>query len=448
MAERDAITKFSAVLDGLDDPFFVCGRQRIVEGALALVFADGKQISITNDCVDELLTRSEAAPFGDGTRTRHDSNVRHAMRLVDRGAVRVLGFDIAALLPEIERVLSPREHIEAMLLDVQVYPVDGHFDWHKDTPRNSRMMGTCVVELPVEYQGGTLVLETGLARIEHRAYSNPCELSWIAFFGDVDHRVERVQVGYRVSLTYSLQTTGESRRPEIDRVPAIRGGLEALFAGTSVAAVLVPCARRVVVERGREMTIANLRGLDREIAEAALEGEYALRVVPCVAFVPADGKPNELFVLDRAIDIIRLKRPLTRRVVLRLKTYVSLVEDVYAEEDLDVSSLATEILDDLTPELVMRDHVQASLIHEAVVSSTGYFGNEHFDAWFYAFVGMQISRGRTESQAIRQRARHKKFGEGVIVSESRSATGDAVLTVRFDDGSVRKLLAGFVERVG
>ena len=68
---------------------------------------------------------------------------------------------------------------------------------------------------------------------------NPNQLHWAAFFGDVDHQIERVWSGARVTLTYLLRR-GESGAPSRDvagedLAPRIQEAWRALLADPEVS---------------------------------------------------------------------------------------------------------------------------------------------------------------------------------------------------------------------
>ena len=114
----------------------------------------------------------------------------------------VEGFDpgSARILAEIQRKLVPHDPnpISAELYAVNVYSQGGHFAPHKDTPRGDDMFGTLVVCLPSQFSSGKLVVShRGIVQkfdwgraIEKQ--KTPNQLHWAAFFGDVDHQIERI----------------------------------------------------------------------------------------------------------------------------------------------------------------------------------------------------------------------------------------------------------------
>src|SRR5216684_907372 len=173
-----------------------------------------------------LLEHCKPAPFGDGKKTRYDRNGRDALQLkAERGVVSGEGLEpeSAGILKKIQRELVPHDPnpISAELYTVNVYTDGGHFAPHKDTPRGNDMFGTLVVCLPSQFRSGRLVLShRGVVQkfdwgsaIEKQ--KTPNQLHWAAFFGDVDHQIERIWHGARVTLTYLLRR-GASAAPARD----------------------------------------------------------------------------------------------------------------------------------------------------------------------------------------------------------------------------------------
>ncbi len=100
---------------------------------------------------------------------------------------------------------------------------------HRDTEKVQGMFGTLVIQLPSDYEGGTL-------RVYHRGEELTFDFSHVrggmgchyaAFYGDCQHEVCEVTRGYRLCLIYNLVYSGVGARPVpadnkelIDRVAA------------------------------------------------------------------------------------------------------------------------------------------------------------------------------------------------------------------------------------
>src|SRR5258708_26755442 len=159
-----------------------------------------------------LLEHCKPAPFGDGKKTRYDRTVRDAFQLkAEQGGCSIENFDpeSAGILKRIQRQLVPHDPnpISAELYTINVYTDGGHFAPHKDTPRGNDMFGTLVVCLPSQFRSGHLVLShRGVVqkydwRSATEKQKSPNQLRWVAFFGDVDHQIERSGRGARVTWT-------------------------------------------------------------------------------------------------------------------------------------------------------------------------------------------------------------------------------------------------------
>ena len=198
---------------GLRAPF-TCGSTIVPEQPVTLRFPDNTQIPVlrAKDAFEQerllrpLVERCSVAAFGVGRKTRYDRTVRDALQIkAEGGAFSVLHFDPAAagILEQIRRELVPYipDALTAQLYNLNVYGRGGHFLPHKDTPRGSDMLGTLVVCLPAQFSNGAFVVKHhGVFQTYDwgksiREQTEPTRIHWAAFFGDVDHQIERVWGG-------------------------------------------------------------------------------------------------------------------------------------------------------------------------------------------------------------------------------------------------------------
>jgi hypothetical protein len=242
-------------IHGVTSPFY-CSGTFVPDKPVTFVFRDGTRFAVTrakNDFDQEnevkpLLERCKPASFGDGKKTRYDRQVRDALQLnAQSGAFAIEGFDpeLAGILKKVQRELLPHDPnpIAVELYAVNVYRNGGHFAPHKDTPRGTDVFGTLVVCLPSQFMNGALVLShRGVVRKFDwgraiQAQKKPNQLHWVAFFGDVDHQIERVWGGARITLTYLLRRgAGAAPFPETareDLAPRIQEAWQALLADQS-----------------------------------------------------------------------------------------------------------------------------------------------------------------------------------------------------------------------
>jgi hypothetical protein len=208
---------------GINAPF-ACGGALVPKRPVSILFPDKTQITVSRakgayeqeQLLQPLIARCRPAAFGKGRKTLYDRSIRDALQIkAENGAFSVLNFDPAkeGILERIRRDLTP--HVPnaptAELYNLNIYATGGHFAPHKDTPRGGDMLGTLVVCLPSQFSNGAFVLKHhGVFQIYEwgraiREQAEPTCIHWAAFFGDVDHQIERVWGGLRVTLTYLLR---------------------------------------------------------------------------------------------------------------------------------------------------------------------------------------------------------------------------------------------------
>ncbi len=109
-----------------------------------------------------------------------------------------------------------------------VYGPGQFFAPHQDSEKADAMIGTLVVSLPSDSQGGALVVRHGGASVTYR--SSKTSLSFVAFYADCRHEVRPVTSGYRVVLIYNLLLAGDTTGSVTARVdPAVTQRLVGLL---------------------------------------------------------------------------------------------------------------------------------------------------------------------------------------------------------------------------
>ena len=222
-AARTTLENLRLAIHGVTAPFS-CEGTFVPDKPVTFVFKDRTRFEVVRaksafeqkDELRPLLEHCKPAPFGEGKKTRYDRRVRDALQLkAEGGAFSIENFDpeSAGILKKTQHQLVPHDPnpISAELYTVNVYTDGGHFAPHKDTPRGGDMFGTLVVCLPSQFENGKLVLShRGIVQKFDwgraiQAQKKPNQLHWVAFFGDVDHQIERIWFGARVTLTYLLR---------------------------------------------------------------------------------------------------------------------------------------------------------------------------------------------------------------------------------------------------
>ncbi|GJE97697.1 2OG-Fe(II) oxygenase [Phanerochaete sordida] len=168
--------------------------------------------SHADDEIKHLAESCDIATFGRGLEDVHDESYRKAGKL-DKGLFS------SVFCPELSGLMHAIRHnileghtgkaLQVELYKLNVYGPGSFFKAHKDTPRADNMIASLVIVLPTRHAGGALVLrhegrefkfDSGKVLSEAQTPS----IAYAAFYGDVEHEVEPVVSGYRVTLTYNL----------------------------------------------------------------------------------------------------------------------------------------------------------------------------------------------------------------------------------------------------
>jgi hypothetical protein len=400
-----------SALEELAEPAFVEGSAKLSE-PLSIGLPDGDVGALADKMfVAWLLEHAETAPFGQGGKTKVDKNVRNAQRLAARDKAIVAGFDPGSVLPEIEAALSPREHLDAKLTDVIIYPKGGKFAKHKDTPRDPDLVGTLVVGLPIAHLGGALLVtdSEGEHAIDWNARPDPNVVCWVALFSDADHEVEPVTSGTRVTLVYSLSRSKRARTdPKREQRVAKLEKVAATLTIGPKQPLMIACTRQVIAETGgkQPQSIEVLRGFDRDIADVLVERGFSVAVRSCMIDSENEGKPY-----GTAWAIARLASNVPAKVMGTMDYCVTYGEtaEYDGEEMPDATCLAPYVLDTIPVDRwVIRANAAATLEgHAEAFSLDGYFGNEGYSAHIYTLAALEVTGGAKKTSAPKRLTKSK-----------------------------------------
>ena len=152
------------------------------------------------------------AHFGHGSERVYDERYRFAREMLPESFK--LNFDPIeksnGILSNIATVCRIGTwSVKTELYKVNSYGPGGFFRAHKDTPREEHHIGTLVIALPTTFEGGEFTLRHGSTEhvldwsINCRGkYAN--ELHWIFFYSDVEHEINPVKNGYRITISYNI----------------------------------------------------------------------------------------------------------------------------------------------------------------------------------------------------------------------------------------------------
>ncbi len=224
----------------------------------------------------QLRTLSRQAPYGKGTETLVDTNVRRVWELDPEQFQLTNPKWHELLLSIIDRVREElglgRRKLAAHLYKLLLYEEGGFFLPHRDGEKLDRMVATLVIGLPSVHEGGELIVShDGTAHaIAFTGAASGHELSFAAFYADCQHEIRPVRSGYRLCLAYNM-TLAESR------------GKQGIAAPTNTATVTVVRAlldqwraegaeHKIAVTLEHQytqdgLTVDKLKGVDRARAE-------------------------------------------------------------------------------------------------------------------------------------------------------------------------------------
>jgi hypothetical protein len=414
------LSSLRAAAAQLDRRFSVGGELQLTK-PVVLRFDGKKDIPVgvvmqrtRGDVAKKLARHCSPAVFGVGDETVQDTRVRHGRQRLARDGFDVLGFDdeLARVLEQVAADLlgSDSGPPRAELYALNLYSRGGHFASHKDTPRDPSVFGTLVACLPVEFSGGRLVLEHetrtsfdwAFSRWAWGADAQAARVQWAAFYGDVDHHIEPVEGGTRVTLTWNLHypsadTAGAAPRPPTDDTADLHAAVVAALADPTLLAdgglLGVPCHHLYTVSKAVESELttdpdvltSRLKGRDLKVAHALQAAGLNVRVVPYLF----EADCSLVWRLDRSLTAKEAQRFAKRR----------LTRD--AVDKLPVSHFSDwEDKDDVTwvlPPPWVRDRMRAAtglpepettLLGHPEYSHTNYFGNEASDGAFYTAAAL------------------------------------------------------------
>jgi hypothetical protein len=274
------------------------------------------------------------------------------------------------------------------------------------------MFGTLVVCLPSQFRNGKLVLShRGIVQKFDwgnaiSAQKKPNQLHWAAFFGDVDHQIERVWSGARVTLTYLLRrgTGGAPSRDAAceDLAPRVQEAWRALLADQNFfpkgGTLAYPCCH--LYHQGAsfqktqslvtQKSVTMLKGRDH------LAGATALQAGLIVTFNPYmfEDCADETWQLDRFPTSKETARLRSQMDSAKLEKVLPIRASSEAEGDFGVTWLDPRPTSDKTSWRSEKDDNSelpaAAHLHSCEYCPWGYFGNEGSDIDLYTYAALQF----------------------------------------------------------
>lgn len=158
---------------------------------------------------DALRKLARQAPYGKGTKTLVDTDVRRVWE-IDADQVVLANPEWPGLLKEALRVSQhelglQKQELEAHLYKLLLYQPGSFFLAHRDGEKLDRMVATLVIVLPSVHEGGELVVRhEGHEEIVNFAAESRFKIQFAAFYADCEHEIRNVTSGRRLALVYNL----------------------------------------------------------------------------------------------------------------------------------------------------------------------------------------------------------------------------------------------------
>jgi len=170
-------------------------------GAVALPLAK-KQANV-------LKKLAHLAPYGNGTQTLFDMNVRRVWE-IDAEQVALTNPDWAGVVEQSVRVVQSElglktQKLNAHLYKLLLYEPGSFFQPHRDGEKLDRMVATMVIALPSAHKGGELIVRhDGQEIVVDFGPESSFKTQYAAFYADCEHEVRAVTSGFRLALVYNL----------------------------------------------------------------------------------------------------------------------------------------------------------------------------------------------------------------------------------------------------
>ena len=249
-----------------------------------------------------LIQVARKAPFGIGSETLVDQNVRSAWE-IDAGQLHFTGDRWGAFLKKVtgkvKQDLGLEDYtIAARLYKLLLYEEGDFFLPHKDSEKEKGMFGTLVIGLPSRYTGGELVVRfEGVEEVAGFASgADAYAIHYAAFYADCEHEIKPLTSGYRICLVYNLVQEKRGKPIQLESIETFANRLAGLFKKELQHKVTKP----VIILLGHQYTPENFSGdalklNDRPRAEALLRAAQKAGCYAKLCLVTAylTGMPND-----------------------------------------------------------------------------------------------------------------------------------------------------------
>ncbi len=288
--------KLLEALGEVDRPGDVCtsGDRPLVMPGLEVERLGAVGLPLTGAQAQKLIKLCRQAPYGKGTETVVDTDVRRVWEL-DPAQFKLTNpkWDdfVASIVDDVKQALGlSGRKLAAHLYKLLVYEEGSFFLPHRDGEKLDRMVATLVIGLPAVHEGGELIVshEGHSHEIVFGGAASGHELSYAAFYADCQHEIRPVRSGYRLCLTYNV-TLATSRGKQGIAAPAYGANATAIgellsdWSNNPDAEKLAVTLEHRYTQDG--LTIDALKGVDRARAEVLFEAAERAGCIAHLALV-------------------------------------------------------------------------------------------------------------------------------------------------------------------
>lgn len=267
-------------LEKIDRPssFCVSGRLPTVLPGLEIAGVGPVALPLGERQAADLKKHAHQAPYGKGTKTLVDTNVRRVWE-VDARHLKLINPEWTDLLQDAVGIIQvelglKRQKLSTHLYKLLLYEPGSFFLPHRDGEKLDRMVATLVVVLPSAHEGGELVVrhEGREETIDFGGPGSRFQTHFAAFYADCEHEIRPVKRGYRLCLTYNL-TLARSKKaitapvtgPHVDAISGVLAEWKEAGEPGKLAVIL----DHKYTQNG--LTSDALKGVDRAKAHALFE---------------------------------------------------------------------------------------------------------------------------------------------------------------------------------
>ncbi|NNF95426.1 MAG: 2OG-Fe(II) oxygenase [Halobacteria archaeon] len=283
--------KLLEALGEVDRPGAVCtsGDRPLTMPGLEVKGVGALSLPLGKTQARKLIKQCRQAPYGKGTETLVDTDVRQTWELdLDDFQLTNPKWEdlVEEIVTDVQRELGlEKRKLTPHLYKLLVYEKGGFFLPHRDGEKLDRMVATLVICLPSVCEGGELIVshDGWQCEILFTGAASGHELSYAAFYADCQHEVRPLRSGYRLCLTYNL-TLAKSRSKKGISAPSYSAAASAISAllddwreAEDKDKIAITLDHRYTQDG---LSVDKLKGVDRARAEVLFE---AAEQADCVA---------------------------------------------------------------------------------------------------------------------------------------------------------------------